>query len=284
MPELPEVETIKSGLERRVKGLTISNIEVRKKGKFIGDKKKVVGLKVKNVRRRAKVIIIDVSNNMSLMTHLKMTGQFVYHSKNEKQKIVGGHPQKGYNQPHPHQYSHIIITFTSGDHLYFNDLRRFGWMEVIKTADLEKHKAIKDAGPEPLGKEFKNQKAKIKNIMKKSKIAIKSFLVDQKNLAGIGNIYSDEILYEAGIRSDRLAMSLSDIEIDKLFKAIPKVLKKALACGGTSDSTYVGVDGERGNYLQKACAYHKKEDPKGHKIERKKIGGRTAHFCPICQK
>lgn len=284
MPELPEVETIKLGLERRIKGLTILDIEVRKKGKFIGDRKKVYGLKIKKIRRRAKVIIIDLSSDMSLMTHLKMTGQFVYHSKNEKQKIVGGHPQKGYNQPHPHQYSHIIITFTSGDHLYFNDLRRFGWMEVVKTTDVENHKAVREAGPEPLGEEFKNQTSNIKKIMQKSKIAIKSFLVDQKNIAGIGNIYSDEILYEAGIRPDRMALSLSDVEIEKIFTAITKVLKKALAVGGTSDSTYVGVDGERGDYLKIATAYHKKEDPKGHKIERKKLGGRTAHFCPVCQK
>jgi len=298
MPELPEVETIRIGLVRRVEGLTVKDIEVRVEKLFKGDIKDVIGVKIIGIRRRAKVLIIDLSNSKSLLIHLKMTGQLVYQSADEKEKVVGGlarnasklscmaggHPQKSYNQPLPHKHTHIIFTFTNGGYLYFNDLRKFGWMMIVKTNEVGEMEFMRELGLEPLDEQFKMQKSKIKMAMQNLKRPIKTLLTDQSFIAGVGNIYSDEILYASKIRPNRSSSSLSNKEIDKLFEVIPIVLKKALKYGGTSDSTYVGVDGERGDYLKVASMYHQKLDPKGHKVTKIKIGGRTAHFCPICQK
>ncbi len=288
MPELPEVETIRRGLVRRVEGLTVKDIEVRVAKLFKGDVKDIIGAKIIKIRRRAKVLIVDLDNSKSLLIHLKMTGQLVFQSADEKEKIVGGHPQKSYNQPLPHKHTHIIFTFTNGSHLFFNDLRKFGWMMIVLTNEVEKQSLIRQAGPEPLGEGYANyfqvQMPNMKDKIRKSKKSIKMLLTDQSFIAGVGNIYSDEILYASKIRPIRSGSSLSVKEIDKLFEVIPKVLKKALKYGGTSDSTYVGVNGERGDYLKVASTYHQKLDPKGHPIQKMKIGGRTAHFCPICQK
>ncbi|MDO8513119.1 MAG: bifunctional DNA-formamidopyrimidine glycosylase/DNA-(apurinic or apyrimidinic site) lyase [bacterium] len=294
MPELPEVETIKEGLNSRIRGRVIKDIEIREPKLFRGDEKKVVGAEIKKVWRRAKVLLVELSqekiassrarNDIFLAIHLKMTGQLVYQGADCKIKVVGGHPQAEYNQPLPHGHTHIIFDFTDGSRLYFNDLRKFGWVAVFDKEELKEQTFIKDVGPEPLAEEFKSQISNLKMTIQNSKRAIKTLLMDQSFIAGIGNIYSDEILYDAGVRPDRLAGSISDEEIAKIFKVIPEVLKHALEHGGTSDSTFIGVDGERGDYLKHAYVYHKFKDPKGHKIITKKIGGRTAHFCEICQR
>ena len=324
MPELPEVETIKLGLSRRVKGLRISSIDTNQHNMLQGDPNRAINAEIADIKRRAKILILDLKRDVipakagilrspmsegvpsgsrmttkgevhsdarmtaegdySILVHLKMTGQLVFQSADEKIKIVGGHPQAEYNKPLPHAHTHIVVNFTDGSHLYFNDLRRFGWMKIIPTSEVENEPGIAKAGPEPLGEDFKNQKAKIKMIIQKSKKAISTLLMDQGFIAGIGNIYANEILYEAKIMPDRPASSLNDKEIESLFAAIPIILEKGLAHGGTSDSTYVGVDGERGDYLKVAAVYHQKTDPEGHPITTKKINGRTAHFCGKCQR
>lgn len=283
MPELPEVETIRRGLTKRIKDFTIRDVEVRVRKLFHGDEKNAQNAKIINIWRRAKMLGMELDNDYSILVHLKMTGQLVFCSKNVKDKIVGGHPQKAYNEPLPHKHTHIIINFTDDSRLFFNDLRKFGWMKIIKTTDVLKDKYRVGLGAEPLGKKFIDHKSEIIARIKKSRISIKTWLMDQKNIAGLGNIYSDEVLYFAGIRPDRKGIGLTDREINKIFSTIPEVLKKAIKCGGTSDSTFVGVDGERGDYLKCAAVYHRDKDPKGHKVEKKKINGRTAHFCSKCQ-
>lgn len=299
MPELPEVETIKRGLENRVKGLEIREIEIREPKLFLGDKNLVIGAKIVNVWRRAKVLLIDLArvrpeggdssalpqddSTITMAIHFKMTGQLVYQGADEKIKVVGGHPQKEYNQPLPHGHTHIIIYFTDGSRLYFNDLRKFGWIMVLSEKELAEKAFIKEVGPEPLSQDYTFDTF-MAGLMRRSKSYIKPVLMDPAFVAGIGNIYSDEVLYLAGVLPDRRVGTLSAHECEKIFKVIPYVLMRGIKYGGTSDSTFIGVDGERGDYLKHAYAYHQLKDPKGHPIQRKKIGGRTAHFCPICQK
>lgn len=280
---MPEVETIRRGLTKRIKGLKIRDVEVKVRKLFHGDEKNIQNAKIDNIWRRAKMLGIELNNGYSILVHLKMTGQLVFCGKNETDKIVGGHPQKAYNEPLPHKHTHIIIDFVDGSHLFFNDLRKFGWMKVLETDDVPKDKYRVGLGAEPLNNKFKSQISNFKIKINNSKLAIKTWLMDQKNIAGLGNIYSDEVLYFAGVRPDRRGIEVTDKEIDKIFSIIPKVLKKAIKCGGTSDSTFIGVDGQRGDYLKCAAVYHQDKDPKGHKIEKKKINGRTAHFCPKCQ-
>jgi len=284
MPELPEVETIRRGLTKRIKGLTIRSVLVRAEKLWHGETKNIQNARIDKVWRRAKMLGIELNNDYSILVHLKMTGQLVFCGKNEKDKIVGGHPQKVYNEPLPHKHTHIIINFSDGSHLFFNDLRKFGWMKVVKTSEVSRDKYRVGLGVEPLDTKFINYKSEIITKINSSKLAIKTWLMDQKNIAGLGNIYSDEVLYYAGVRPDRKGVDLTDGEIGKILLTIPKILEKAIKCGGTSDSTFVGVDGERGDYLKCAAVYHQDKDPKGHKIEKKKINGRTAHFCPKCQK
>lgn len=298
MPELPEVEIVRRGLEKRIVGLTIRDVEVRIQKLFKGDEDLLKGARIEKIGRRAKVLLIDLRNkkiassqvsrnDISILIHLKMTGQLVFQDKNEKIKVVGGHPQKSYNEPLPHKHTHIIINFTNGSKLYFNDLRKFGWMMVEKTRRVENIPYIKLAGLEPLGEggiKLKDKISKIKNKIQNSNRSIKAILLDQSIIAGLGNIYTDEILYESGIKPDRRGKDLTDADLERIFEIIPRILEKAIKCGGSSDSTFRNVEGDKGNYLDNANVYHKKADPKGHEIKKMKIAGRTAHFCPICQK
>jgi formamidopyrimidine-DNA glycosylase len=282
MPELPEVETIKIGLENRIIGLEIEDVLLREPKLFKGDKGDVAGRTIKEIIRKAKVLIIKLNGGQNIAIHLKMTGQLVFQGADEKIKVVGGHPQREYNQPLPHRHTHIILAFTDGSKLYFNDLRKFGWMAVLNDRELTKQTFIKNIGPDPLSSDYSLDWL-LGALMKKSNVQIKPLLMDQTFIAGIGNIYSDEILYAAAILPDRRVGTLTGGEIDRLYRTIPAILQIALRAGGTSDSTFIGVDGERGDYLKQAFVYHKELDPKGHKVERKKIGGRTAHFCSFCQ-
>ncbi len=283
MPELPEVETIRLGLERYLPGKTIQTIEVRAPKLFHGSIEDAKGAKVKVVRRRAKVLMIDLDNQKTLMIHLKMTGQLVYQDMKEKEKIVGGHPQAAYNQKLPHKHTHIIFNFSDGSTLYFNDLRKFGWIHVVPTDETDTFGMLKTIGPEPLSDAFTTEILK-ERLMKYPSRLIFQTLLDQSLIAGIGNIYANESLYEAEIRPERRVKDMKNAEWPKLWHAIRHVLLESIRLGGTSDSTYVNVEGKRGDYLKRAHVYHKQiAQPCGHVVERKKLAGRMAHFCSIDQ-
>lgn len=245
MPELPEVETIRQELAKEIVG------------------KKLQGVKITGVRRRAKILIIDLANKESLVFHLKLTGQLFLNSQ-------------------PTKYSRAVFNFDDGSNLVFNDVRKFGWWKRVKnTSSIEK-----EFGPEPLEKDFTLEK--FKQILSKRKSAkIKPLLMDQKFIAGIGNIYSDEILFEAKVNPLTLVKNLIPQQIEKIFKAIKKILKVAIQYQGSSVEWYLDLYGREGGYLK----YHKVYQRTGQscfrcgtKIKRLKIGGRSAHFCPSCQK
>jgi formamidopyrimidine-DNA glycosylase len=243
MPELPEVETIRVQLAKKIIG------------------KIIFGQKIVGLRRRAKILIIDLANGQSLIFHLKMTGQLIYNGK-------------------PSPYTRKVFNFTDGSKLIFNDVRKFGWWKKAKNVtDLENQ-----FGPEPLLISLLDFQSL---FSRKSRTKIKSFLMNQKVIAGIGNIYSDEILYAAKINPVRQANSLSAAEIRLVFQQMKRILALAIRLKGSSTRDYLDAYGEKGSFAK----LHKVYGREGQKcsrchgiIKRIKIGGRSAHFCPNCQK
>jgi len=284
MPELPEVETIKRGLEKEVIGSKLISVETDNPKKFIGDKEEIIGAKIKDVRRRAKVLIIDFDNNNSLLVHLKMTGQLIFEDKNGG-RIKGGHPIPPLNLPVPNKSTHAVFKFDLGV-LYFNDIRKFGWLLVTKTKDIELLSFFVGLGPEPLESGFSKDKLK-ELLIRKKNLKIKPTLMDQKTLSGIGNIYADEALFLAKIHPEERISNLVDADYLALYKGIVKALKTGIKHKGASDSSYVDLGGEKGVFLTYANVYHRTGmECKVCKtqIERIVVGGRGTHFCPKCQK
>jgi len=279
MPELPEVETIRQGAKEKLIGKKIADIEIRVPKMFVGKASDIIGAKIVDVRRVAKILEIVLDNGYSILVHLKLTGQLIY--KDEKSKAVGGHTQKIYDADPPHAYTYIIYSFSDGSHLYYNDFRKFGWNRVAKTSEVEKILGPDKFGPEPGQKEFTADY--LKEIFAKTGKAVKEVLMDQAKIGGIGNIYANDGLYIAGILPTRPAKSLSDVEISKLKSAIEKVISLGLKYGGSSENTYVNIEGKRGRYMDYAAVYQQKLDPKKHPVNRIKLGGRGTFYCPICQ-
>lgn len=316
MPELPEVETVRCGLERTILGKTVAYIEVRVLKLFPNDQSVIdrvlVGAKIVAIDRRAKVLLIDLSTDWTLAIHLKMTGQLIV-EKSEEQRVksekkntltsllltsqsiafVGGHPEKSYEQPLPHKHTHVIIEFTDGTHLYFNDLRKFGWLRLFphEVANHAGHQGLSafleslNLGPEPLSADF--TEGYLAALTKGRTIPIKQLLLQQKGISGIGNIYADEALFRSKIAPKRRANSVKRREIKGLHSAIREVLELGIKHGGTSKNTYLNVEGTRGEMQNHLMVYQRTEKPCivcATPIEWQKIGGRSSHFCPKCQK
>ena len=287
MPELPEVETLKLGLQKYLIGHKILDVEIRVPKIFQGDKKNVIGAKVTKIDRVGKGLIVELSNEFSLAVHLKMTGQLVYSGKETKNVVLS----KKTGGDLPSKYSHVIFTLDDGATLYFNDLRRFGWIKVVKKNDVYDMPFFKEMGPEPFNNTDLGQKKLsldvFRTILSKSGLPIKVLLMDQKKIGGIGNIYANEALFVARIRPKRKAKEVKENEIGKLYEAIFKVIKQGLDFGGSSDENFVNALGEEGKYQQHFLVYGKKGQScpgcKG-KIEKIMLGGRGTYFCPSCQK
>jgi formamidopyrimidine-DNA glycosylase len=282
MPELPEVETIRRGLQQYLKGHSITSVEINYAKIFEGDPKFIIGGKILKVRRFGKIISIDLSNKYSLYVQVKLTGQLLYRGPNLKtgkelsKKVTGGIPGK---------HTHAIIHLDKKGMLYYNDVRKFGRLKVIKTEDIEKHGLIGKMGPEP----FNGLTAKLfLEILSKSSTAIKVLLMNQNIIAGIGNIYANDACYFAKIHPKKPANKLSNIEKKKLYDAIISVLKKGIEVGGASELSYVKPDGTDGSYQKHFLAYDKKgelcERCKKEKFVKIVLGGRGTYFCPYCQK
>lgn len=300
MPELPEVETIVRGLDEKLKGRKIIKVEIldSKVSNLSAGKitKEIVGLTIKGINRRAKMVIIDLSEKYVLI-HLKMTGQLVLINKNKR--IAGDHLIAGEEKIFPNKFTRAVFEFApcaSGRtisqsrgtaarplKLYFNDIRRFGWIKLVDADGLNQISA--DLGIEPLSSDFTLEKFK-KILSRKQQTSIKQVLMDQKYIAGIGNIYSDEILFKAKINPFRKVGSLSESEVKAIWRAIPKVLRFAIKHRGTSFSDYIDAKGEVGNFIKYLKVYGKdgvKCQECGIIIKKAKIGGRSAHWCEKCQ-
>jgi len=287
MPELPEVETVKRGLAKTITGKTIAFFTCDTK-KMLNQplpfyQKTLKGLKIMALDRRAKMIIIRLSKDWNILVHLKMTGQLVYCGG--RKSVIGGHPIKEGFEKDPNRFTHATFAFTDKSRLFFNDVRKFGWVRLFRGAELAKVLGH-ELGPEPLEKSYTIE-AFQRELQKRPNNRIKQFLMDNKNVVGIGNIYSDEICYYAKVRPDRRVRTLKESEIKLLFKGIKHILSEAIKYEGTSISDYVNALGEAGAYTKKLKVYGR-YDEKCLKcrgvVRRLKIGGRTSSFCPECQK
>lgn len=288
MPELPEVETIKRGLEKSVVGKTIADFSCDSP-KMINYplkayQKTIKGLKIKKISRRAKMLIIQLSEGWNILVHLKLTGQLVYCG--DHKQVVGGHPIKEGFQCSYNKFTHAAFTFSEEEHLFFNDIRKFGWLRLYRDGELTKIIEKLELGPEPLDNNFTLAVFQAE-LMKRPNARIKQFLMEPKNVVGIGNIYSDEICFYARVKPTRRVKDLRDKEISLLFKGIKHILAEAVKYEGTSISDYVNALGEAGAYTKKLKIYQRY----GEKclqcpgtVQRVKIGGRTSSFCPSCQK
>ncbi len=290
MPELPEVETIRLGLQKYLVGHRILAVEVRVAKIFQGDRKNVIGAKVINIDRAGKGLIIEFNNDYVMAIHLKLTGQVIYQRSNIKDQI-----SKRAGGALPNKFTHVIFKLDKGAFLYYNDLRKFGWIKIVQRSKIKDQSFFKDLGPEPpVISKFKDQKSKtgltldkFREITAKTATPIKIILMDQKKISGIGNIYANEALFLAGVDPRRSARRISVKEAKKLYEAILEVLKKALKYGGSSDVNFVNAIGEDGNYQNHFLVYSREREKCricGCVIEKIKLGGRGTYFCPKCQR
>jgi len=280
MPELPEVETIRRGLQRKIKNKQIKDIVVNvdkivKKpylGEFIT---KIKRKKIKEVGRRGKYIIIHLDSKDKLIVHLGMTGLLIYPYDN---KIT----EKGINPKH----NHLIFTFTDDTQLVFNDVRRFG--KIFLVSNIDEVESITKLGVEPL-EDYFTEEVFIQVLNKKKKGKIKPFLMNQKFITGLGNIYANEVLYRSNIHPLRLISSLNKKEVRNLYQQIKLVLSEAVELQGSTvaDEAYRDTDGDKGKFAKKLQVYARKGEPCikcGHSIEVVRIEGRSSFICPQCQK
>jgi len=263
MPELPEVETVRLDVLPFVRGRTVKNIEVidHRVIRGISEKqfrKKIIGQKIVDVERRAKYLLFKLKSGKYMTVHLAMTGRLLFS---------------------PDDYVKVIFNLSGNKALYFSDARLFG---KIRFYD---HYPPLKLGPDPLTKDFTVEF--LRKILKSRKTKIKNLLLEQKLIGGIGNIYAIESLFRSGIHPQRLANSLTDVEIKKLHKEIRKVLLEALGYRGTSDSWFVDARGKKGGFQLRLKVYGRKDEPCfkcKSKVKRIVMGQRGTYFCPKCQK
>lgn len=285
MPELPEVETIARDLKKVLVGKTIKALSSGDGQAFLSTIKQLqkasVGYKIKDVRRRAKMIIIDLGKNY-LLVHLKMTGQLIF--RDHKKLIAGGHPIVSTGFTVPNKFTRLVFTFIDQTKLYFNDIRKFGWIKQVSPKDfLEVEKKI---GYEPFAKDLTFKKF-VDLIDRRSRTSIKAALLDQKLIVGLGNIYVDEILFKAKIKPSRLVKSLKLLEKKKLYQVMPKILQQAILKRGTTFSNFRDASGFEGSFIKYLKVYGRANKPCKNcrqLISKTRLAGRGTHWCPNCQK
>lgn len=288
MPELPEVETIRLGLQKYLVGHKILNVDVKLPRIFSGDTKDIVNAKFIGVERYGKGLVLNLDNGFSIAIHIKLTGQLIYNDLTFiKNRNINISKQKVGTLPN--KFTHIIFTLDKDAKLYYNDIRQFGWVKVIKTSELKTLPFFKDLGPEPIPSS--GQKAlsqdDFEKILSKSSVAVKVVIMDQKRIGGVGNIYANDALWLSGIDPRKKAKDLTKNEAKNLYDAILEVLKKGLKYGGASELTFVNALGQEGNYQDYFLVYGKdgKECTKDNeKIIKFFLGGRGTYMCPKHQK
>ncbi|MBU0934880.1 MAG: bifunctional DNA-formamidopyrimidine glycosylase/DNA-(apurinic or apyrimidinic site) lyase [Spirochaetes bacterium] len=285
MPELPEVETVRRGLQELLVGRRISSIDCNWSKSFAAaGNQSLIGAAFREIRRRGKLLMLELDNEHTLLIHLKMTGQLVFVADNGL-RFGAGHPSDSLVDQLPDASTRVIF-FLDDARLFFNDQRKFGRIQLVANQEVPADSFLQRLGPEPLGPDF--SKAGFgKALQRRSGTSIKAALLDQSVVAGIGNIYADEALWKARIHPDRRAGSLSPAELGRLFKAIPEVLQLSIDHGGSSDRNYVNAEGKRGAYLDFAAVFRRQGQscPRCQSIIVKtRVAGRGTHLCPNCQR
>ncbi len=287
MPELPEVETVKRGLSRLLIGHRVLKAEYNWPKSFPNPETEVnqflIGAKVLSVRRRAKVLIIDLDSNYSLVIHLKMTGQLVYRGA---EYFGAGHPTDSLVGDLPDRSTRVVLSLDNNSKLFFNDQRKFGWVRLMPTIAVAETNFMKKVGPEPLEDGF-TAEVFYDRIQRRKGSNIKAVLLDQTVLAGVGNIYADESLWDAQIHPGTLVKDISKQRAKKLFTAVREVLQLSIDKGGSTNKNYVNAEGKKGSYMDFARVFRRENLPCprcGTTIEKIRVAGRGTHICPKCQK
>lgn len=288
MPELPEVETVRLGLAKLLPGRKIRSVKVLDSPRSLPSSPQdvqqfAVGSEVLVVRRRAKVLMIDLSSKYSLVIHLKMTGQLVFRGSED---FGGGHPTESLIGELPDKSTRVEIVFTDGSKLFFNDQRKFGWVKVVPTLEIKNLPFFKKVGPEPLD-ENTTDKMFVQRIRRRNGSMVKPAILDQSVVAGLGNIYADEALWASKIHPETRVKNLTDEQLKLLFNEAVEVLKISLHQGGSSSRNYVDAEGKPGYYLDFANVYGRagqacKRHP-DQEIIKIKVAGRGSHICEVCQ-
>ncbi len=304
MPELPEVETIKLGLQKRIVGLKIQKVKILSAKSFQNSmgqpfdgvyperSRRAQGLrgrKVLKVWRRAKILGMDL-DKITLLIHLKMSGQLVWKEEKEKGKenrFIGGHPTEDMLGKMPNSHTRVIFSFSNGSKLYFNDQRRFGWVKLVQSAKIkdQSEQTLKNLGPEPLEKEFTWQVLK-KNLLEHKNMPVKVAIMDQSIVSGVGNIYSNEACFNAKIDPRTKVGDLTDHKFQALYKGIIKALQAGIKYGGSTKVHFVDPEGNKGYFLDYAYVYGRNSHPCKKcetEIQKTQLGGRGTYFCPKCQ-
>jgi len=287
MPELPEVETVRQGLLKLIIGKSIVGASHDTPKSFPNTESDVknffVGAEITDVRRRAKVLMIDLSTGYSLVIHLKMTGQLVFVGKDTR--FGAGHPNDSLVNVLPDKSTRVTITFTDGSQLFFNDQRKFGWVMLLPTLEIPNLAFMKKVGPEPLEADFTAEQF-AERFKRRAKTNIKAALLDQTVVAGVGNIYADEALWGAKINPQRLVATITPAEFEALYTDLREVMNLSIKKGGSSNHTYVNAEGKRGSYMDFARVFRREGLPCprcGTTIEKSRVAGRGTHICPYCQ-
>ncbi|MBU0978863.1 bifunctional DNA-formamidopyrimidine glycosylase/DNA-(apurinic or apyrimidinic site) lyase [Patescibacteria group bacterium] len=280
MPELPEVETIVKRLKSELVGEVITRVEVKRAKSFQGNTKQLKGRRIVDVSRRAKLILIKL-NQDNLLIHLKMTGQLIL--INDHKRLGGGHPSADWIGGLPSSHTRVIIYLMSGQVLYFNDQRVFGWIRQMSDQAVDQELA--QYGPDIIN--VRVTAGYLYQRLQARSSAIKLVLLDSRVVAGLGNIYVCDGLFLAGINPQKKAKTVSLSQVTKLLTALKTVINRAIKLGGASINTYRQVDGLSGGYQDELLVYGREDMPCpqcGAKIERFKQGGRSTFWCRQCQR
>ena len=283
MPELPEVETVRQGLIPAMEGQIIRHADIRRpdlRWPFPANmSQRLTGQKIERLRRRSKYILADLSSGETLLIHLGMSGRMQ----------ISGDPTAAFHHDHPAtaKHDHVVFDMESGARVTFNDARRFGAMDLFSTRDEDAHWLLDKLGPEPLGNSF--DASYLAAQLKSRKSPIKSVLLDQRVVAGLGNIYVCEVLHRTGISPKRLAAKISKDRVASLVPAIRDVLNEAIAAGGSSLRDHRQADGELGYFQHSFAAYDREGEPCqkpgcAGQIIRIVQSGRSSFYCNTCQR
>lgn len=299
MPELPEVETVRRGLKPFILNKKIIQV-IPEPGKcFQGEATDVAGATVTGLRRRGKALLIDLDNGKTMMVHLRMTGQLIWRGSSSgrissqltspqvdarAENFAAGHPSKNFTAELPNSQTRATFVFADGK-LFFNDQRKFGFVKILPTGEVEQDAFIASLAKEPW--EMPDNEL-YEKCQRHGRSPIKAVLLDQKLIAGLGNIYADESLFYAGVHPAMRAGDLTEAEVAKIREGACVMMQRAIDSGGSTMATYIRPDGTTGDYLEKFAQVFRRQGQKcrrcGEIIQKTRVAGRGTHFCPKCQK
>ena len=282
MPELPEVETMRRGLEKYITGKQIRQVTILCDKSWRGlDKKLAEGQRIKRFDRKGKALLIELENHLWLMTHLRMTGQMIFVGN---EKFAAGHPDGGFTEEMPGRHTRVYFEFDDGSHLYFNDQRKFGFIKLLDELGLAEDEFLRKLAPEPWAMSEDEFWAR---LQRHQNSPIKAVILDQHVIAGVGNIYADEGCFLAKLYPGTKVAAISRETADELLHGLREVMQRSIDSGGSTMKDYVRADGTKGSYLEKFAQVFRRDGEAcnscGSEILKTRVAGRGTHYCPHCQ-